>query len=135
VIIRPIEPRDHEKVKALHVSSPAKYELPDFAGQNFIAGWVMVDEEDEPRVLLCFRRTAEAYVVVDHAWDAPAMRLVALKGLIDAATPAMEALGYEDAIGTVGPDVSRSYLRRLQQFGCEVFDGWAIVKMLRRGRG
>jgi len=131
MVIRPIEPRDYEKVKALHAKAPAKYELSDFAGQNFIAGFVAVDESDEPRVLLCFRRTAEAYVVVDHEYDVPAMRLVALGELIEAAKPVMVAQGYEDAIGTIGPDVPKSYLRRLQRFGCEVFEGWTLVKMLR----
>ena len=64
MIIRPIEPRDYEKVKELHAKAPAKYELPDFEGQNFIGGMVAVDENDEPRVILCFRRTAESYVVL-----------------------------------------------------------------------
>ena len=131
MIIRRIKPKDYEKVKALHAQSPAKYELPDFAGKNFIAGFVAVDDDDNPRVLLCFRRTAEAYVVVDHEYDGPAYRLVALGELVENAKAVMTGLGYDDAIGTIGPDVPKSYLRRLQRFGCEVFENWTIVKMLK----
>ena len=129
-----IRPSDHEKIKALHATVAAKYELPDFGGKNFITGLVVVDEEDNPRVLLCFRRTAEAYVVVDKEFDTPAYRLLALGGLIGAATPLIANLGYDDVIGTIGPDVPKSYLKRLERFGCEVFKDWTLVKMFRKGR-
>ena len=134
MIIRPIEPRDYEKVKELHAKSPAKYELPDFEGQNFIGGMVAVDENDEPRVILCFRRTAESYVVIDHDFDVPAYRLIALGELIEASKPRMIEKGYEDAIGTIGPDVPRSYLRRLQRFGCGILEGCTVVKMQQEGK-
>lgn len=128
MVIRKIRPNDHEKLKALHAKSPSKYELPDFDGINFITGYVAVDENDEPRVLLCFRRTAEAYVVVDHEFDVPAYRLLALSELIEAAKPVMTQLGYEDVFGTIGPDVPKGYLRRLQKFGCEVLN-WKLVRI------
>lgn len=133
MVIRKIRPSDHEKLKALHAKSPAKYELPDFDGINFIMGYVVVDENDDPRVLLCFRRTAEAYVVVDHEFDTPAYRLLGLAELIEAAKPVMTQLGYEDAVGTIGPDVPKSYLRRLARFGCGIFEKWILVKMWKEG--
>jgi hypothetical protein len=133
MIVRTIRPSDHEKIKALHGTVAAKYELPDFDSKNFVAGLVVVDEEDNPRVLLCFRRTAEAYVVVDKNFDAPAYRLLALGELIQAAKPLMANLGYEDVIGTIGPDVPKSYLKRLQRFGCGILENCTLVKMLREG--
>ena len=131
--IRMIRPSDHEKLKALHAANPAKYELPDFDGKNFITGMVAVDEDDNPRALLCFERTAEAFVVIDHTFDVPAFRLVALGELIQAATPLMQNLGYESVIGTIGPDIPRSYLRRLQKFGCGILKSCTLVKMMRKG--
>ena len=134
MVIRPIHAADHAKLKMLHAKSPAKYDIPDFKDRNFIAGLVAVDEDDSPRVMLCFRRTAEAYVVVDHEFDVPAYRLLALGELVQAAMPLMVNLGYEDAIGTIGPDVPRSYLRRLQRFGCGILEGCTMVKMQKEGR-
>jgi len=128
MIIRQIRPSDHEALKQLHAKTPQKYEIPDFDGKNFILGLVAVDEQDRPRVLLCFRRTAEAYVVVDHEFDVPAFRLLALSELVEAAKPVMGCLGYEDAFGTIGPDVPRSYIRRLVRMGCQVLD-WTFVRM------
>lgn len=131
MIIRQIEPRDYDKLRALHAKSPAKYEMPDFEGKNFITGYVVVDDNDEPHMLLCTRRTAEAYVVIDHAWDTPAYRLCALGELIEQMRRIMINLGYDDAMGTIGPDVPKSYVRRLVRFGCEVID-WTLVRMWRR---
>ena len=128
MIIRHLRPSDHPKLRELHEKSPSKYELPDFEGRNFPTGFVAVDENDEPRVLLCFRRTAEAYVVVDHEYDVPAYRLVALGELIQAAKPVMGQLGYDDVFGTIGPDVPKGYWKRLVRFGCELFPEWTVVK-------
>lgn len=133
MVIRMIEPRDYEKLKALHAKAPVKYEIPDFEGPNFITGLVAVDEEDEPRILLCFKRTAEATVIVDHDFDVPAFRWVALGELIKAAKPLMVNLGYEDAIGVIGPSIPRSYLKRLARLGCRVFFNWHIVTIGKEG--
>jgi hypothetical protein len=131
MVIRPIKSSDYAKLNALYAKAPSKYgnaEM-DFAGRNFIAGLVAVDDEDEPRLLLGFRRTAEAHVIVDHDFDVPAYRLVALGELIAAAKPLMSNLGYDDVFATVGPDVPRSYLRRLKKLGCGILENWALVKM------
>ena len=128
--IRAIKPSDHEKMKAILAKTPRKYDSEEFSfeSKNFIHGFVAVDDEDNPRMLLCFRRTAEAHVVVDHDFDVPAFRLVCLGELIAAAKPVMIDLGYEDVFGTVAPDVPRGYLKRLKAFGCGVLENWTLVK-------
>ena len=79
-------------------------------------------------MLLCFQRTTEAQVVIDHEFDVPHFRLQALSELIDAAKPRLAGMGYTEAVGTVGPDVPRRYLKRLKDFGCGVFENWTLVK-------
>ena len=128
MIIRDIQARDYEKLRELHVKAPAKYELMEFDGRNFVLGLVAVDDDDIPRVLLCFQRVAEAQVVVDHGWDVPHFRLQALAELIETAKPRMVACGYDEAVGTVGPGVPRRYLDRLKKLGCGIFSHWTLVK-------
>ena len=128
--IRTIRPSDHEKLKMIIARNPHKYDSEEFSfeSKNFIHGFVAVDNEDNPRVLLCFRRTAEAHVVVDHDFDVPAFRLVCLQELVQAAKPVMVNLGYEDVFGTVAPDVPRGYLKRLKALGCGVLENWTLIK-------
>ncbi len=133
-MIRDVAPKDYKKLEILHAKAPAKYELMDFTGKNFIMGQVVVDENDDPRILLCFQRTAEAQVVIDHEFDVPHFRLAALGELIAAAKPRMIAMGYDDSIGTVGPDVPRRYLERLKGLGCGIFRDWTMVKMWKAAR-
>jgi hypothetical protein len=131
MIIRQIKPSDHDALKALQAKSASKYDSEgfDFESKNFIHGFVAVDDEDNPRMLLCFRRTAEAHVVIDHEFDTPGFRLVCLRELIEAAKPVMVNLGYDDVFGTVAPDVPHGYLKRLKAFGCGVLENWSLVKM------
>jgi len=131
MIIRLIEPRDHAKLQAIYDRAPSKFGNPDLGleGKNFITGYVAVDDNDEPWMLLGFHRTAEARVVLDHDYDVPAFRLVALGELIRAAKPHMIQLGYEYCIGTIGPDVPRGYLKRLKAFGCGILENWTLAKM------
>jgi len=131
MMIRRIERRDHEKIRAIYAKAPSKFgnEKIDFKGRNFVTALVVVDEDDNPRMMLSFHRTAEARLVMDHDYDVPAFRLVALGELIEAAKPRMTALGYDDVIATIGPDVPRGYLKRLKRFGCGILENWVLARI------
>ena len=131
MIIRRIERRDHEKIRAIYAKAPSKFgnENIDFKGKNFITGLVVVDDDDQPHMMLSFHRTAEARLIIDHDFDSPGYRLLALGELIEESKPRMIALGYEDVIATIGPDVPRGYLKRLKRFGCGILENWVLAKL------
>ena len=130
MIIRPAKASDIPKLKALHASSLAKYDLPNLDDVNLITALIVVDEADEPKVLLLARRTAEISVVLDHDWESPAWRLLALKELVKEMHNQLVAQGFDDAYAFVGPDVPKSYVRRLMDMGCRLMD-WTCIHILR----
>ena len=130
MVIRPMRDDDIPKIKAMHSESMQKYDIPELTDANLVTACVVVDDSDAPHAVLMARRTAEMYVVIDHEWESPAWRLVALKELVEATKPKMEAQGFTDAYAFLGPDVPKSYLRRLMALGCRLMD-WKCVHMLR----
>ena len=128
MIVRELKPEDAESIKELHSASKQKYDVPEL--KDCITAYAVVDEQDVPRGTLLSRRTAEMYLILDHEWESPATRLAAVKALVEATKPRLIADGYSDAYAFLGPDIPKSYLRRLMELGARKMI-WTCVHFLR----
>jgi hypothetical protein len=117
MFIRDLQPADIPKMEAIYKLSPAKYDLPLLDSKLIESALVMVDDDDEPHALIAAERVAEIFLVMDHRWETPAFRAVALAELAKATRDRMEASGYRAAYAFLGDDVPKGYDRRLFRLG------------------
>jgi hypothetical protein len=132
MLIRELDAADWPDVLRIHADAPAKYGIPEFDSPLLVGADAAVDEDGKPRVVALAKRVAEVFLVVDHSWESPAIRLVALAKLHEALRPKLEALGYEEGYGFLGPDIPAGYDRRLGRLGWRFLPDVRCVKMLKR---
>lgn len=132
MFIREMKPEDVPKIEAIYAKSPMKYDLPMLDSKNLMCPLVMVDDDDEPHVLLAGERVAEMFLVMDHEWQTPAFRAIALAELHSAVVPKLKQEGIRAAYAFLGPDVPRGYERRLWKLGARVME-WKCLKWIREG--
>jgi len=130
MILRPMRTDDIPKLLAIHAESRAKYGMPALDDVNVLEAMVAVDEEDNPRVLLTAERVAELVLVMDHTWETPAYRAVALGELVKEMRDRLLSKDLNSSYAFLGPDVPRSYERRLWKLGARAMD-WKCVKWIR----
>ena len=130
--IRPMEARDIPKIEEIYAKSPMKYDLPMLDSPNLLSALVMVDDKDEPHVMLAAERVAEMYLVMDHDWETPAYRAIALQNLHLEVGPRLRAIGIKSAYAFLGPDVPKGYDRRLYRLGAREMI-WRCVKWIAGG--
>lgn len=130
--IRAMKPEDVPKIEAIYARSPAKYDLPMLDSPNLLSALVMVDEDDKPHALLVAEMVAEMYLVMDHDFETPAYRAIALTELAKAVVPQLELKGIHSAYAFLGPDIPKGYDRRLYRLGARKMI-WRCLKWIRGG--
>lgn len=127
MLIRAMRKDDIPKIEAIYASSPLKYDIPMLDSPVLLSALVMVDENDEPRVMLAAEQVAEMVLVMDHSWQTPAFRAIALKELHSAVVPVLEVKGIRAAYAFLGPDVPKGYQKRLHAMGANLMN-WVCLK-------
>ena len=131
MLIRELQASDIPKIEAIYRRSPAKYDIPMLDSQMIESAYVMVDEDDEPHAMLAAERIAEIFLVLDHDWETPAFRAIALNELAQTVRGTMEAKQYRSAYAFLGDDIPKGYDRRLFQLGARKM----MVRCVRFQRG
>lgn len=132
MLLRAMRKDDIPKIEAIYRKSEAKYDLPMLDAKNVEEALVMVDEDDEPHVFLASEKVAELFLVMDHEFESPAFRLLAIDLLSKEMRVRLEAKGYNTVYAFLGPDIPKSYHRRLYKFGARKMI-WDCVKWIMRG--
>lgn len=133
MLLREMRPSDIETIEEIYARSPSKYDIPLLDSKYLDTALVAVDDEDRPRMLLAAEQVAELFLVIDHEWEKPAFRLVALAALTKEIRRRLESKGYRSAYAFLGPDVPAGYDRKLFKFGARKMI-WRCLKFL-RGEG
>lgn len=133
MFIRAMRAKEVPKIEAIYAQARAKYDVPLLDGPNIDAALVAVDENDEPRVLLAAERVVELFLVMDHAWETPAIRKIALESLAKEMRRRLEDKGYRVGYAFLGDDIPSSYDRRLWILGATRMVARCLQFM--RGRG
>lgn len=133
MIIRAMKTEDIPKIEAIYARSPAKYDVPMLDSPNLLTSLVMVDDDDEPHALLAGEMVAEMFLVIDHEWETPAYRAIALNELAKAVVPQLEARGIHSAYAFLGPDIPTGYDKRLYRLGARIMT-WRCVKWIKGGK-
>ncbi len=132
MFIRAMTQSDIPKIEAIYAKSPIKYDIPMLDSPNLLSALVMVDEADNPRVMLAGERVAEMFLVMDHGWQTPAFRAIALNELHNEVVPRLQTMGIRSAYAFLGPDVPAGYDRRLYKLGARKMI-WRAVKWIAGG--
>jgi hypothetical protein len=125
-------PEDIPKLQEIHGKSPMKYDVLELDGANLLTALVVCDDEDSPHVMLAAERVAEMVLIMDHEWESPAFRNVALGELHRKIAPIVLGEGISSAYAFLGPDVPRGYDKRLYALGARQMI-WRCVKWIAGG--
>lgn len=80
-VIRNYEPRDFERVRAIHEASGIDYKFPDLSSPLFLVTKVL-ELDGEVRACAAGYIQLEAYLFIDHSdWATPAEKLDAIRAL------------------------------------------------------
>jgi hypothetical protein len=130
MIIRRLEKRDILKLEEIYLRSPMKYVLPMLDSPELLESLVMVDENDEPHVMVSALKVAEMFLIMDHEWETPAFRAVAFSELFAEMRPRLEAMGVSNAYAFMGPSVPKGFDRLLHKLGARIME-WRCVKWIK----
>jgi hypothetical protein len=128
--IRAMQISDIPKIEAIYRKSPAKYDIPMLDSAMIEEALVMVDDNDEPHALMAAEKVTEIFLVLDHEWETPAFRAVVVTELAKTTRERLESKGYRASYAFLGPDIPRSYDRRLFQLGARKMI-WRSVRFQR----
>lgn len=114
--VRQFKDSDYQWVLELYRRQGFDYELPTMDAFKLVQ--VVVDDEDQPVMVLAARPTVEMFLIVDSAWETPQWRLEAFKLVHEAMRAALEAEGITDVHAWLPPEIEKSFARRLmRRFG------------------
>lgn len=133
MIIREMRAEDIPKIEAIYRNSPAKYDIPMLDSPMIETAFVMVDEKDEPRAMLAAEKVTEMFLVLDHKWETPAFRAIAVGELAASVRARVESSGIRAAYAFLGPDIPQGYDRRLFRLGARQMI-WRCFRFC-RGKG
>ena len=103
-------------VEAIRARSEKGYDkLPD--PQDFDEAIVGLDSDGEPRIIMKAQRVAEIYMLMDHAWETPAMRWAIIEQAHQQMQKRLVAKGYRVAYAFFADGVPNGYVRRLIPLG------------------
>lgn len=111
--IRAMRPSDIPKLESLYARARAKYDIPLLDTKMIVAAPVLVDDNDEPRMMLAAEQVAEIFLVMDHEWETPNVRMVGLTMLGKEIRRRLEDKGFRAAYAFLGPDIPTGYDRKL----------------------
>lgn len=115
--IREYTEKDYDNIKRLHALSGLDYKFPaSLSSAGFFAARVV--EDDKGIGMACFfRRSAEAYLVVNREWKTPAWRLEAVRKLHYECNAALKEEGIVDVVAFLPPELAGSFGNRLDRLG------------------
>lgn len=91
----------------------------DFSAPDMAAVFVLVDENEVPRMVMGARKTVEIMLVADPKWSDAAARMAGLRMLAGELFKALFAQGYRSAHCWIEEKLMKSYPRRLRTLGME----------------
>src|SRR5579864_3667695 len=115
MIIRDLEEKDIEAVKAIHAKRPLGFDFPDLTRTPAVAK--LLCSEDRIVAAAILRPTTEASFFHDSTWETPWIRWQAFQKLHGAVLEECRAKGIIDTHAFVCPQIARSFGRRLSQLG------------------
>ncbi len=131
MIIREYTEKDYGNIKRLHALSGLDYTLPpNLSDAGFFASRIVEDEQGIGMACL-FRRSAEAYLIVNKNWKSPAWRLEAILKLHYECNGALKSAGVVDVVAFIPPQVCESFGRRLERLGwSKCREDWKAYSMV-----
>lgn len=114
--VREFKPEDMDALKSLHARSGFKYELPDFADQQFVVR--RVADDDGQIVMAGFlRQTTEAFLICDPHWRGPRWRYEALEAIHNDAVEQIRRMGFRSIEAFLPPQIEKRFGKRLLSMG------------------
>ena len=130
MIVREFKPEDMPALKSLHARSGFKYDLPDFADQQFVVRRVA---EDDGQIVMggFLRQTTEAFLVCDSHWRGPRWRYEALEAIHNDAVEQLRKTGFRDIQAFLPPEIEKRFGERLLALGWQryVEDEWKCYSL------
>jgi len=125
-LIRPLNPRDAERLRYLHAKMGMPYEFPDMSDRNFVVTCGLEDSEHQIQAAAAIRTTAEAYLFLNPEWGAPADRWINVLALHESIRVGAKILGLSDVHAFLPPNMSNGFKRRLEGLGWvrEPYEPW-----------
>jgi hypothetical protein len=106
------------QIERLQAKSPKRYDaLP--APKSADAAIAGVDDAGEVRIVMKAEKVAEVYMVIDHAWETPAMRWAMIERAYLEIRKRLKEKGYTMAYCFFADGVPNGYIRRLVDLGAE----------------
>ena len=123
--IRPIKESDVEYLRRWHAGSGFEYPFPDISSPEFVACYVVADDDDKPIQAYLAKETIEMYALFDPQWQTPRRRIDAMVEAHEAVRLRLKELGYKDVNCWIPPQIEKSFGRRLSRIFGWVRSQWA----------
>jgi len=120
--IRQIQNRDIDKLKEIHSASGFDYKFPNL--NEFFPIPAVVDENDIPVLVVASLPTVELFLLADSTWETPGIRMEAFKLIHEFVRRDLQSRGIVEAVAWIPPELSKSFLRRLNKMGWNSGRGW-----------
>lgn len=114
--VRPYTPADLAQILALHNESKFDYTMPSM--DTFFSQRI-VESDGQIAAAAMMRLTAEAYYVCNPRWRVPAWRFEALKQVQKVCNDDAKALGVQEVLCFVPPQIKSKFGSRLKREGWE----------------
>lgn len=113
---RELEIRDIAAVERLYRAQRFAYSLPDPKGSDILSALVL-ESAGEIRAAALLRLEVNAMLLLDHRWQKPQVRLLALRQIHEASRIKAEAAGIGHANAWLPPEIERQFAPRLYELG------------------
>lgn len=117
MFIRNATRSDIDEIRGRSTKPYDKLEPPD-AVEESLAG---LDDQGNVRIVISAEKVAEMYMIMDHAWETPAMRWSMIEQMHREMLFRLKAKGYTRAYSFFADGVPNGYIRRL------ILSGWDRV--------
>jgi len=118
MLTRELETRDIAAVERIYRSQGFDYSLPDPKGSDILSALVL-ESAGAIRAAALLRLEVNAILLLDHRWQKPQVRLLALDQIHEASRKKAEAAGIGHANAWLPPEIERQFAPRLYDLGWE----------------